>query len=374
MTTPPGGLTQEGAQYGYILGRYQNMRMQQADDMHRNKATVINEIAFRQDNRNHTSFTAMGRTWSSVKLNMSEQTNFSTMSRTFATNVGASATTVFNNQWTWPTQVGTPLLKPDIWGGLKGQLRVPFTKPWIYTGKNSILADYTFNNGKLANGYTLWTGTRASSYYMDSEYINTFSKRGGIERVPAFAQIPKCNDSAITTTTGAYTYGYSYTYGAISSTITLRNKLLLYHYSYYTAPNAPVIHALGLGGSKTGVNLGANCNPLYVDLSKLTILMTFKTLPTVNNRPIGNSGTMGWLVPWAKGLANLDLWIQAAWLDSKTKAFSLTSATHVTLPNGLPPSKLPAYKSLYRYDTTSTTGFGPYTSGYNFPYTRYKTK
>jgi hypothetical protein len=325
---------------------------------------VLQEIAWRLDNRSHTSFTAMGRTWSSVKLTMSEMTNYKAISATFAANIGTNATTVFDTKWDWPTQSGRPLLTPDVWGGLQGKIRFPFNKPWVYSGKNATLADYTFDKGTLANGVA-WSSIRAAYFYLDGEYINTFQTAGTIERIPAVP--PICNDSAITFAAGAYTYGYAYAYGKSGATITLRNKLVFSHYSYYTAPGAPVIQALGLGGNRTGVNIGAGCNPLYVDLSKPAVLMTFQTLP-----PYGYSGLMGWAVPWQSALAGRELWLQGAWQDSTTKAFSLTSATRITLPTRLPPDALTGLKGVYDYrGVTNATGFVLVTGS---PYTRYTVK
>ena len=366
ITTPKGGLTNEGPQYAYLFGWYSDGHFQQADGTHKGSAKTLLEIAFRLDHRPHTSLTATGRTWSSISLDISETSNFDKMGRTWANNVTSSPTKAFNAKWTWPSQVGTPLLTPDVWGGIKGQLRFPFATPWVYTGKDDMLMEYKFNGGVLANNGT-WSSRRGAYYYLDSENINTVSKTGIFVRHPT--PLPRCNDSAITFRTGAYTYGGATTYGASGSIITLRNTLVFSHYSYFTAPQAPVIQALGFGGSSKGVHVGANCNLLYVDTSKPMVLMTFKTLP-----PYGYSGQMGWAIPWNSSLANTELWLQSGWADSKTNVFSLTAAAQVTMPNGLPPASLPRYKTLYNWSQAATTGFGPYTSGYYFPFCRYKCK
>ena len=358
LTTPPGGLQGEGAHYAYLMGIWADMHIQQADDMHSDsKAKVISEVAFRLDNRAHSSATASGRSWTKITVDVSEPSTYNSMSTTFASNHGSSVTRVFDSKWTWPSQNGFPLLKPDVWGGIKGQLRFPFSKPWVYTAKGSILADYTFRGGTLANNGT-WSTLTAAYFYLDGEIINTTATTGTINRVPAIP--PACADSAISFQTGALTYGYASAYGRSNSTITLRGKLVLQHYSYYTAPDAPVVHALGIGGG---------CNSLYIDFNKPVVLMTFKALPTT-----GYSGVMGWAVDWRNEFGGLDMWVQAAWNDSRTKQFKLASATNLTLPNRLPPDALPRYKTLYQRDAVSTTGFGPYTSGVYFPYTQYKTK
>jgi hypothetical protein len=365
MTTPAGGLKGEGAQYAYLMGIWSNMHIQQNDDNHSNgKAKAITEIAFRLDNRAHSSTTAAGRSWTKITLDISESSNYNSMSTTFASNHGSSVTRAFDSKWTWPAQTGFPLLKPDVWGGVSGQLRFPFTKPWVYTAKGSILMDYTFRGGTLANNAT-WSSLQSAYFFLDSESINTTASISSITRVPATP--PLCNDSAITFTTGAYTYGYGYAYGKNSPTITLRGRMVFQHYSYYTAPDAPVIQALGTGGIPNGVHIGARCNNLYVDINKPTIFMAFKTIA-----PYGYSGVMGYSPLWRNEFSSLDLWLQAAWTDSSTKEFKLTSATNVTLPSGLPPDQLPRYKTVYQRDSVSTTGFGPLQSGVYFPYTRYK--
>ena len=373
ITTPPGGLKTEGASRGSSFGRYANARHQNIDNVHKGKAYTITEVAFRLDNWNHSRFTAMGRTWSNVKLNVAE-TDFSKATNSWAANVGtATPSTVYNTKADWPTQTGFPIIKPDVWGGLAAKLRFPFSKPWVYTGKNAMLLDYTFSGGSMANNAAWGTTTTGSSpsfsYYLDSEYQSTYSKSSSITRLPA-TRI-NCNDSAMTRTTGAYLYAYGTTYGPESSTITYRNKLVFQHYSYYTAPKATVIHALGLAGTTAGVNVGAKCNKLYVDLSKPNILMPFRTL----NNTSGQSGTMGWLLPWNSAFANATVYMQGAWSDSQSKQLALTQAIQVTLPNGVPAAELPEFTSVYRYDTTSTTGFGPYRANSSyFPYTRYKTR
>ena len=129
-----------------------------------------------------------------------------------------------------------------------------------------------------------------------------------------------------------------------------------------------MIQALGTGGSQTGVNIGAGCNNLYVDLNKPVAFVTLKALP-----PYGYSGLMGYAPTWQNSFASMDVWLQGAWADTKTKEFKLTSATNITFPSSLPPDELPRYKTLYQRDTTTSTGFGPFTSGVYFPFTRYKT-
>ncbi len=64
ITTPRGGLTREGPHSAAMFGVYDIARYQQADAMHTgSKPYTLTQIAFRLDNRDHTSVTATGRTW-----------------------------------------------------------------------------------------------------------------------------------------------------------------------------------------------------------------------------------------------------------------------------------------------------------------------
>ncbi|MHC4512184.1 MAG: hypothetical protein ACYTGW_08035 [Planctomycetota bacterium] len=374
ITSPAGGLTIEGQHYAYYLGRYADGRYQYADGENKGSAHSITEVGYRLDNRAHTTSTAMGRSWNNVSLQMSETTNFETMSKTWAQNIVGTQTMVFNGKADWDSMTGTPLLKPDIWGGLKGKLRFPFSKPWVYTGKDDILLDYSFQGGVLANAAS-WSGSQARSYYLDGESISTSSKSGVIQRIPSTRQNPACNDSAITYTgTGnnAYIYGSARTYGSNYSTLTYRNKLLFTHYSYYTAPEgAPVMHVIGLAGNAAGVDVGARCNRLHVDLAKPFFPIMLNTLKSNTS---ANSGTMGYLAPWDNAMAKFDLHLQAAWNDSKIGAFSLTEAVKITLPDGLPPDELPRRKMAYGYPSSVASATSVTTSAYAHPFVRYKTR
>jgi hypothetical protein len=65
-------------------------------------------------------------------------------------------------------------------------------------------------------------------------------------------------------------------------------------------------------------------------------------------------------------LAKLKLCVQGAWSDSKTNTFNLTQARELTLP-GSAPRPLPKRSAIYYYNTTNTTGNGPYSTYYYNP-------
>ena len=293
------------------------------------------------------------------------QTNFETMSQTFTANIGNSPTIVFSSKWSWPTQSGIPLLRPDAWGSVGGRLRVPFSKPWAYSGKNSILADYSFRGGTLANAAT-WN-TRTPGYYLDGEDLHRDYRYGSIDVIPELMQRRQCADSAFAPRTAATAGAGAIAYGRSSPMIALRGKLEFGHYSFWTAPGALVIHALGLAGSTKGVDIGAGCNRLYVDIGQPTVYVPLQT---------GTSAglcKMKYVVPFIQPFSGVDIYVQAAWADSRTNAFKLTSAVRTALPIGLPPDRL-TYKSLYQNGATKMTGIGPYSDGYVFPYTLWRTK
>lgn len=371
VTTPQGGLTLEGTQYAYYLGRYADGRFQFVDGEHTGgKAFVITEIGYRLDNRSHTTSTAMGRSWSNVTLNMSETSKYDTLGATFASNITSTPQLVFNNKADWDSQIGAPLLKPDIWGGLRGKLRFPFTAPWTYTAKSDMLLDYSFTGGALLNGAP-WSGSSAWSYYLDGENVSTSSMSGLSER-PVTRANPPCNDASVTYTSignNAYVYANAYTYGANSSTITQRNKLLVSHYSYYTAPNAPVVHVLGIGSQTLGIDAAARCNKLHVNMNLPYFMIPMRT---IKGNTSNYSGSMGYLVPWEAAMSRFQMHMQAAWVDSVTGAFSLTEPVNLRLPVSLPPSQLPRRKLAYGY--TGATSNYVTSSLYAQPYTAYKTK
>jgi len=367
MTTPPGGLTREGSDYAAFFGAYAGARFQQIDGMHPGRNTTsITQIAFRLDYRDHDATTAMGRSWTRITLDISETTNYREMSYLLGRNITMTPTRVFASQWSWPAQTGFPRSRPDRWGGVTGDLRFPFTKPWVYTGKDDILVDYVFRGGTLAN-QGAWSGSNHVAFYLDNEL---FKDRKQSKGLPLPLLSGSCADSGVGSSTArAYANGHAYSYGPSSGEITLRNKLRLQHDSYFTAPNAPVVHALGLGGSHIGVDLGARCYLLYVDFSKPVVLVP------LNTSSDGYSGLMGWVVPWDDEFRKQQIYIQAAWADSKTRAFSLSAAMRVTLPDGLPLALAPRVKTAYTADPDA--GYAtdiPGISNYAFPFTEYRTR
>jgi hypothetical protein len=360
----------EGQYYSYLLGGWTSMRLQSLDGENRGSIASMKEIAFRLDNRSYYSSVGMGRTFSNVTLQLADG-DIATMTNNYAGNMKSTPTTVFSASVTWPTMTGYPLTNPALWGGTTGAYRFPFTTQWLYLGKTDIVTDWTFTGGTLANNYA-WTSTLSRYYYFDG-FGNPNSTVGG-----TYVSIPtsrldntspgvtgRCNDSAFgTTSIGAYSYIYATIYPQYYANVDWQNKLLIYSYSYYTAYNAPVIHAWGFQTNTTGINLGTGCNNMHA-LGPY-VMQTFIVPPkTVNTSAY--SGYRYNLVPWNNALANLKICMQGAWSDSVTGKLALSQAREVTLPASGPPTTVPERSGMYSYATNGP--YGPYsTYPYNPPY------
>ena len=223
----------------------------------------------------------------------------------------------------------------------------------MYTGKADMLADYRFSHGTLANS-ARWAGSNNAYYYFDG-IPNQDAISGSGTYMPTASNT--CNDSAITVTTGAYTYGYATAFHVWYTTYTYRDKLRLYWYSYYTAPGKPVIHAFGIGkGNTAGFNIGARCHSLYLDASRPFLLTTRTAAETTN----AYSGANQVIVPWENAWQGLTFHVQGAWADSATSLFSLTRARSFVVPAY--PTAILKKRMLFHYTPTSSIGIGPYTT------------
>jgi len=353
-TSPPGHLTTAGSGYSIYLGRYADGRYQVADGELRGKVLTMSQIDFRLDNRSHTTTTATGHSWTRVTLDMSD-TDVASMSVTYDDNILSTPTRVFDNNMTWPTVTGRPSSTP--WG----HVAFPFTRTWVYTGRADMLTDFRFSGGTLANRRA-WTGSSNAYYYFDG-IPNQDAISGSGTYMPTASS--SCNDSAITTTSGAYTYGYATAFHEWYTTYTYRDKLRLYWYSYNTAPGKPVIHVFGLGnGNTAGFNMGARCHSLYLDTSKPYLL----TSRTANEATNAYSGANQIIIPWEKTWQGLTFHVQGAWADSKTSLFSLTRARSFVVPGY--PTALLKKRFLFHYLPASATGIGPYTTRTALPLPR----
>jgi hypothetical protein len=343
-TTSPIGLeTAGGDHFSYWMGRYADGRFQVGDGELRNKALTITQIDFRIDNRSYGPTTGTSRTWTRVTVDMSE-TEVERLSQNWVLNATSTPTRVFDSRMTWATINGRPTFQP--WG----QISFPFKTAWFYSGKTDMLRDYWFRGGTLANAAP-WSGSTSALYYLDG-VTNPDSTTGTGSYMPAADS--RCNDSAVTLATGAYAYGVANTYNVNYSTNTYRDKLRVRWYSYYTAPDKPVFQVVGVGvGNTAGVEIGARCNRLYVDLSKPYLLLS----KTAQNTAEAYSGPTEIITPWETRLQGLAFHVQAAWADSRSGLFSLTRARSFVVP-GYPTQPLKK-RMAFRYSPESGNAIGP---------------
>ena len=220
--------------------------------------------------------------------------------------------------------------------------------------------DYTFDGGTLANAAD-WG---FQNYYFDSKIVPT--SWFGAERQVLPEKPATCVDSAFNTLTRVSpvqfaAYGECYAFAAPAA---MRNTVLFHMATYYTAPEAPVLFAVGLGGHETGMEIGAMCHRLHVDLSKPAVLF--------HRMPIGVSTGAYWRVGWRNEFASQRVYTQAAWQESGTQRLALTHSVKVTLPDHMPQGPQPFRVAMAPASTATEATWAPVASGVAFPYTRYE--
>lgn len=350
LSSPDGYLSNEGGQYGWLLGEHSEARMMFFDGEMRGRVAVIKETAYRHDDYRHTARSCMGRSWSSVSLKISPCDYSKLDANTFDNNPSSTPSLVFSASVTWPTVAGYPKTSPASW-----DIRFPFGQSYIHTGATDICLDYDFNGGQLANNGKFtwdWYQTyRLDSYNGGDEVQGTFRHLG-----------TGCFDSS-QTTYAAYCWIYTYLYSQNYTT----NPAWANHYrirtsSRNTAAGKPVIHCISGFGNTAGQTWpGVGCEKLYVD----TTQPFFFAAMAANS---GSSATFyDWgTVPYNAAFEGVPLFVQGAWDDSVTGEFKLTYGEVGNLP------KYPKdYKraSVYQKDpskkATSTDGTLYLSANYN---------
>jgi len=227
---------------------------------------------------------------------------------------------------------------------------IPFTTAiFLHDGKNDMIWEIEISKATTSGG----------TYYCDRQGTGGNNSYGVGTYVPL--NRPRCNDSAITSTTGAYMYGYSYVYNKSYTTVSYQDKVRIYNYSYYTAPGANVAAAFSPFPLPNGVNIGAICNQLYFDASK-PFHVIFRPAANTTSASTSSHATTNLLFPWNNIYANVPIIMQSAWDDSSTKYFSLTAARSFTIPSYPPMTQPIDMKYVYQVSTSSTLS-GPYTAG-----------
>ena len=356
LYSPPWVSLTEGSLYGYYLGRYPAGRYQMGDG-HSQSPNTLKSLSLRVDTRSYNNSNGSGRSWSNVRLTLGK-TDLAKFTPTWTLNRRGNETMVFSAAVGWPTRTGFPIA--PVWGGGAGQYQFPFKTSYSHTG-GDMLVEFEFAGGVLSNKAS-WSSSASRFYWFDGYGVPSGANEAeGVNLPPvrldnnSAGVTTRCNDTEYgTTTNGSYAYAYAAAYGALYGTISWRNKVRFYSYSYYTARNAPVIHAYGFLASKVGFNLNTGCNRLHA-AGPLQFL-TMHTLPKSLNSA-GYSGYYEILIPWAPGLSNLTVVTQAGWADSKDGRLRITQARELTLPAALPPTAVAKRVMTHAYPTSS--GYGP---------------
>lgn len=361
----------EGRGYSPYVGAYPNMRWQTIDGDQLGKSLSIKEIDFRLDDRSYYSVVGMGRGFTNVSIRMADG-DHATFGTNFSSNLKSTPTLVFSKAVQWPTLTGFPLLRPARWGGLTDDYRFPFSSSWSTQGKKSIVSDFTFQGGTLANRGA-WAVNTFRGYYFDSYGPPITSVEGIYRSIPgmrlhnnSLGVTGRCNDSGFgPVANGSYGRIFATLYGPTHSTVALRKKLVLYSTSYYTAVQAPVVHVWGLRNDPTGVDYLTGCNRLHA-LGPYATFFYFTKPRSVD--PRGYSGFVYSIVPWFALLSGLRVTMQAGWPDTVTNRLNLTQAREVTLPAAMPSGEIPKRGMLMQHGSTVVGPIGDYTHNLGMRY------
>lgn len=360
----------EGRYFSYQLGSHPSMRYQMVDGENRGTASILKDVAFRLDHRNHSAnTTAIGRTWAKLVVELADG-DITAVTNVFSTNLKSTPTQVFSGPVNWPDYNGTPPTSPTFWGGFTGAYVVPFKTRWVYRGQKDILSDWRFTGGTLDNSSS-WTGARG--YWFDSYEDPDEPLRGSYRRVPASrlhnnskGVTSRCNDGYFGSNgTGAYANIFARVYGPSASNPSWRDQLVISSSSYYTAPGTSVIHAWAFATNDFGFNLNTGCNRLH--LLGLILYFTLPVKPASTN-PLAAATLTPFVTKWVDGLSTLRVLVQAGWRDSISGQLRLTQAHEVILPGAKPPAA-PLRAAIYQ--TPGATVVGPDRSYFANPVLRY---
>ncbi|MHC5070339.1 MAG: hypothetical protein ACYTGO_07605 [Planctomycetota bacterium] len=356
-TAPKGYETKPGDHQTFYLGMYAQGQFQFGDGTLRGTNLVVRRVSYRLDPGHvYSTSDGVGHSWTNVQLRMA-YTDVAKMTNTWSrnmltTNSGApgNPTLVFNSAVTWPTVTG--LVTSPPWGQ---HVDFPFARQWIYVAqKHDLLFDYQFRTGQMANN-AAWGGRVRFFYYLDGVAMGPLVVAPG-NWWPVSPFGGGCGDPAHKLTAAAHTGVAAMIYADNHPTTALRGTVTVRLWSYYTAPGAPVVQALGVAGKPAGVPVGARCNSLHVDLNQPVIYFRRTASPGPAYSGITSFGPL----PYSNALAGLSLWAQGAWVDSKTAAFSLTVGRDIVFPQK--PQSLP--KKMIHASTLGTiVGSAPDSEG-----------
>lgn len=322
LYTPANGTEVEGSSSTFIFGWSPSQGHRFMDFSHTGPARSIKGVSFRLDG---ASQVAIGRTWSKVTIRMAHgDWNSIQYNRSNAYRLVDTPVTVFDKAWSFPALNGKPPLDPAAWGGVRSSLQFRFSQPWQYNGKDAIFFEFVFSGG-VADGNRTWPDTSSEfEYKLDSMPESAWRGAGGGKQSYPDDKSSGCVDSAFdfpTKKVPAY----------LDANLSGSSDITLSIDAYYTAPNTPLLLALGLAGVPQGGDVGVGCNRFYPDLlTPLAILV----LPAPSSKYVSSAKiTAPRQTSWK------DFWMQAIWFDSKDSSLKLSNAMRVsTSQSGIIPA------------------------------------
>lgn len=344
-TSPKGFDFVEGNSDAYTLGMYAAGRYMTFDAEQIGSAMMLKGIAYRADNRMHTTATAMGRTWSNVKIWASD-CNMSSLSYTFTANPTTTPSKVFDASMDWQTVTGKPAKLPADW-----TLQFPFATNWSYSGTQGICLDFVFTGGTLANN-AAWPSV--AYYYKDTENPSQYAY---ITSTPLglFGNKKGCNDRGVTHLSGASLSTTAYFYSDTYSSANYRGRLKFDLSGTNFGPSRQVFTLLGFGSNLAGTPFpGVYCNKLHVDATLPVVLLPAFTSGS-GTYTMNFTGQYG--VKADASVGGLELVTQAAWADSVNQNLLMSSAAKLIVP--FKPTSY-THGMLYNANSSATTGNGPY--------------
>lgn len=338
-TLPAGFLTTEADAYSIDFGGWPSMRCQVFNSDHRGKTRSVKEVACRRDGgRDASVFHFAGRSWTNVTLTTAES-DYAKASSTFSLNLSSNVKQVFSGSVTWPDHsVGKKTSTPHTWGT---DVRFPFAAPWAYQGNLDMTLDFVFRGGILANN-AVWTTTR--KYFLDGVHAQT--RAGGSSQ-----NFGTNNCTSSPFTLAPFCTPVVHTYAAKTGNPNLDNKFEFAWWLYRYPPKTPIVLAVSLLGSTTGVNIANPCQNLFVSLGP--------TFMHVAVTPSTNASSMFFPRP---GLVNkydaraigAKIWTQAAYTHPTRNRFELTRGGVSTIQ----PQPAPVVGTRWTWAGSATAAVG----------------
>ena len=349
-TSPRGFEYVEGNSDAYILGAYAAGRFMAFDGEQLGPAMLVKGTAYRLDNRVYTTAQGMGRTWSNVKLWISE-CDMNALSSTFTANPTTTPAKVFDSTVDWATVSGKPAKLPSDW-----TLQFPFATNWSYSGNQGICLDYVFTGGTMSNS-AAWGASTAFYYYKDTTNPSLYAYTTSTPLGLSGARLG-CNDRGVTHLNGAAVSTSAYFYSDTYSNANYRGRLAFSQTGNYFGNSTQVLTLLGFRSLPVGFALpGVYCNNIHIDVSLPVLFYTQFSSGSGSLASLAITGQYGVLAGANAG--GMELVTQAAWSDTVNKSLLISSAARLVVP--WKPQRYD-HKMLYNWNNTATTGSGPYPS------------